>query len=239
MIDYYDMQNQPPSHYEYEITRNFKAEKQVKINVFREMKYRKHGQQVKKKIFREMKDLEGWCTYEKASVLMDIIFEHRPDVVVEIGVWGGKSFIPMAAALQYLGKGMIYGIDPWKSEDSIVGFDDANTDWWSKVNHEKIKNGFLNKLHQLHLTDYSTIIEASSADAPLIGRIDMIHIDGNHSEASALYDVKKWVPHVKKGGYIIFDDVDWPTTAKAVKWLNEHCTHVSTYHGMWGIWIKK
>ena len=58
---------------------------------------------VKEEAFQAMGELEGWCTRHKASVMMDLIFWTKPKVVVEIGVWGGKSLIPMAFAVKALG----------------------------------------------------------------------------------------------------------------------------------------
>ena len=137
--------------------------------------------------------------------------------------------------------GIIYGIDPWKASASVVGFDGVNYDWWSKVDHMMIYNKFSNKLHDLGLMNQVCIIQETSADAPKIYDIDLIHIDGNHSEDSALFDVQKWIPLVREGGFIIFDDLDWATTRKAVRWLDENCTRITTFHetNAWGIWINR
>ncbi|MBI2810794.1 MAG: class I SAM-dependent methyltransferase [Candidatus Melainabacteria bacterium] len=52
---------------------------------------------------------------------MDYIFELKPERVVEIGVFGGKSLVPMACALRANQKGRIYGIDPWDNKESVRG----------------------------------------------------------------------------------------------------------------------
>lgn len=54
--------------------------------------------------------------------------------------------------------------------------------------------------------------------------INILHIDGNHTEQIALADAKMFLPKVKKGGYIWFDDVNWSSTNKAVQFLTENCT---------------
>jgi hypothetical protein len=56
------------------------------------------------------------------------------------------------------------------------------------------------------------LVQSTSESAALIEDIELLHIDGNHSETTSLIDVTKWVPQVKKGGIIIFDDVNWVTT---------------------------
>lgn len=198
--------------------------------------------EIKKTVYKVMTQLDGWCSQTKAMVLMDIIFNHQPQVVVEIGIFGGKSFIPMAYAMKHGGNdGVVYGIDPWEKSESVIGFQDANYEWWSKVDHEKVYTKFTSKIKQLRLADVVHILRTSSKDAPCIYNIDVIHIDGNHSEESALFDVQKWVPLVRRGGIIIFDDIDWPCTYKATQWLDANCYRVTTFqeNNIWGIWVKK
>ena len=55
---------------------------------------------VKSTALQAMKELEGWCTDNKASILIDLILESKPTIIVEIGVFGGKSLVPMAFALK-------------------------------------------------------------------------------------------------------------------------------------------
>lgn len=212
-----------PSHYEYTIKDSHHKQKKIR-----------------EEAFRMMSTLDGWCPKIKATVLMNLIFNHQPEVVVEIGIFGGKSFIPMAHALKSTG-GIIYGIDPWKSSESMVGFDDVNKEWWGKVDHEMVMRKFLRKLGEYRLNDISKIIRATSAEAEDISNIGLIHIDGNHSADSALYDVQKWIPLVKSGGFIVFDDCDWNTTKRARDWLDENCYRILTIQeeNVWGIWMKK
>lgn len=61
---------------------------------------------------------DGWCTLEKAYALAAAVIMLRPSLVVEVGIWAGRSFVPMALALKQIGKGQIIGIDPWKAEES-------------------------------------------------------------------------------------------------------------------------
>jgi predicted O-methyltransferase YrrM len=216
---------EPASHYEFVVLkddRNF-------IN-----------QQVKQKAFNYMNQLEGWCSHNKASLLIDFILMLEPETLVEIGVFGGKSLIPMAVALKSVGKGKIYGIDPWDSLESVAGMEGENFDWWGHIDHEKILQGLRSKIVQFALEDQILLLRTTSEQAPYIPNIDILHIDGNHSEKAAYLDVNKWVPFVKKGGLIIFDDVTWGTNRSAVEWLDENCIKLVEFHEFndWGIWIK-
>lgn len=198
------------------------------------------SQGVKQIAFSYMNQLEGWCSHNKAAILMDLIFMLEPKTVVEIGVFGGKSLIPMATALRTVGKGKIFGIDPWDPLESIEGMDGENYNWWGQVDHEKILNGLKAKIAQFALNEQIILLKTTSELAPPIPDIDILHIDGNHSEKAAYLDVNKWVPLVKKGGLIIFDDITWGSNKSAVEWLDEYCIKLVEYHEFndWGIWIK-
>jgi len=222
-----DYNTPPPSHYEHVIDKNAIASiKQIALNM--------------------MDHLTGWCSKEKGGVLFDLVIKKRPDIIVEIGVFGGKSVVPMAVGLKANGKGMLYGIDPWEAEESVIGLQaETNKQWWGKLNHEEILNGLLQKIIQFKLEDQITLIRSTSENAPVIENIDILHIDGNHSEEASYFDVITWLPRVKQGGWIIFDDMTWNenghyTTARAVQWLNTHCIKIAEFSEDcdWGIWVK-
>lgn len=195
---------------------------------------------LKNKVFLSMKELHGWCSEQKASILIDLIQLIKPEKVVEIGVWGGKSLIPMAYAVQANGMGTVYGIDPWSAQASSDGMDGANLDWWSAVDHEMVYQGLVKNIENFNLQDDVVLIRKTSEEADLIEGIGLLHIDGNHSDEASYVDVTKWVPYVNKGGIIVFDDLNWSTTSRAVNWLNENCVKIAELRGdnIWGIWIK-
>src|SRR5271155_2865720 len=58
------------------------------------------SERVRTQAFEWMAQLEGWCSDLKATTLVDLVLKVRPQVIVEIGVWGGKSLVPMACALK-------------------------------------------------------------------------------------------------------------------------------------------
>ena len=208
---------------------------------------RDFSEQVKRQAFDWMSQLEGWCSDVKATTLVDLVLKAKPNIIVEIGVWGGKSLVPMACALQANGKGTIFGIDPWDSNASIEEtMEDANRTFWSYANHDAIFRGLVQKIDQFGLHDHVILIKSTSEDASLIPGIDMLHIDGNHSEKTSYSDVLKWVPLMNSGGWIIFDDMTWTekginTTARAVEWLDQHCVKIAQFsdiYCVWGIWVK-
>src|SRR4051812_47320274 len=82
---------------------------------------------------------EGWCTVDKAKTLAASVLAIRPGTVVQIGVWAGRSLIPMALACQSVHKGIVIGIDPWSPDASAEGQIGENLAWWKDVApHESI-----------------------------------------------------------------------------------------------------
>jgi len=216
----------PVSYYEYTVkTRKEESDKRFKQTAL-----------------QAMKQLQGWCSEYKASTLMDLVWLMRPKTIVEIGVFGGKSLVPMAFALKAIGAGgVVYGIDPWSAAASAEGQDGVNKDYWSTLDHQGILNDLRSKVSLFRLDDQIRLVQATSEDAVPIENIDILHIDGNHSDEASYFDTLKWVPLVRKGGMIIFDDITWSTIDRALTWLDANCTkllQIDDEENSWGIWIK-
>lgn len=185
------------------------------------------NQKLYDRIVHNLSALEGWCTASKACRLADAILVTKARVVVEVGIFGGRSLIPMAMACDFQGQGVVWGIDPWRKDDCCEGENVKENDaWWRSLNLERIYRGFVQRVLEHDLTGRCNWLRGTAEFfAPLFPRksIDVLHIDGNHSEKKSVEDVKLWLPKVRKGGYIFFDDIAWPTTAKAVKLLKTQC----------------
>ncbi len=201
---------------------------------------------IKQEAFWCMEFLHGWCSCQKAEFLIDLVLQSKPLKVVEIGVWGGKSLVPIAHALKKNGAGVIYGIDPWDKVASLRGMkNEGSKVFWQLADHGEVYRDLVERIKEFDLSAQIELICATSEEAYKIDQIDLLHVDGNHSEENSLFDVQKWVPYVKKGGYIIFDDMTWFeggkfTTQKAVEWLDEHCFKLAEFTdiSVWGVWIK-
>ena len=174
----------------------------------------------------------GWCSREKAERLMDLVLKEKPKVCVEIGVFEGASVFPIATTLQFLGGGVIYCIDPWDRMEAIRYFnpteDKESIEWWEKVNFERIYKNFQRFINIRKLNEYCVILRKSSSDAAedIKEPIDFLHIDGNHSEIISLLDVRTYLPKVRSGGYICYNDCFWPERIAAMDLLSESCEFV-------------
>jgi predicted O-methyltransferase YrrM len=180
--------------------------------------------------------IEGWCEKDKALKLYDVIREVKPDLCVEIGVFGGSSLIPQALALKHNNKGTIAGIDPWNNNSAIEEMENfANKNWWGQVDLQGVYDRFLNKLKIYEVEQFCKIIRKKSNQA--VSRfddasIDILHIDGNHCEKLAYEDSVMYYPKVKIGGYIFFDDIGWTensktiSTEKGLNFLMQYCEKI-------------
>jgi cephalosporin hydroxylase len=165
--------------------------------------------------------IQGWCSLEKAEKMMQLIYDTHPKTCVEIGVFGGSSIYPTAKALKYLDSGKVHAIDSWSTEDCQEGYNatDANFQWWGSFDLNEIYLNFEQMLKSYQLGSYCNVMRMSSQQAVSSfadESIDILHIDGNHTEEVALADVKMYLPKLKKGGYLWFDDVNWTSTSRAV-----------------------
>lgn len=193
------------------------------------------NQELQTLIEAEIPPLEGWATVEKAKAMVELILETIPAVAVEIGVFGGKSLIPQAMAFREIGSGFVIGIDPWTSESAVEGESDPeNKEWWGKaVDFHVIHRLCMEAVHKLKLDPWLRILRMTAEEALDLQMfkagsrtIDILHVDGNHSEVASVRNVLDYLPLVTPGGYVWFDDSDWETTQPAVKLMDTYADRV-------------
>lgn len=170
--------------------------------------------------------IPGWLSPDRAVEMYRFVREHRPEVAVEIGVFGGRSLLAIAMAMQDNGYGKIYGIDPWKNSDCVEGdHNEPDRRWWSKVDLHNVHRLCMEFLWKYHLDNHVTIIRSTSQGCHEIipSNIGVLYIDGNHSEVASCRDVELFVPKVALGGHIWMDDCDWTSTKKAQQMMEGIC----------------
>ena len=188
--------------------------------------------QLKQRICDLLPSIYGWCSREKALTLIDLTLQLKPKVCVDIGVFGGSSLFPVAFALKFLGSGVVIGIDPWEKFESVRYLtsyrDEPHLRWWAQVDHGNIYNSYLKSVKQFGLENFCiTRKMTSQRAAPTIDQIDLLHIDGNHSEECFTYDTKAYLPLVRPGGYILLNDSLWENAQPAIDLLLEQCDMIT------------
>lgn len=163
--------------------------------------------------------LQGWCTVEKAQWLARRIVEEKYQNVVEIGVFGGRSLVPMAMAMEHLYRvsgvkdGIIDGIDAYRNDVAEAEeLDPANKGWWKSIDLNSIYKAAQTAVISQRVGAFVNFQLCSSeqgvakfADESL----DLVHVDGSHNEAASTRDVKIWWPKLRPGGIMVMDDTDW------------------------------
>lgn len=185
-------------------------------------------------IYNYLPHMEGWTTPERGEEMAERIYETKAQTILDIGVFAGRSTISMGFVARELGGSHVYGIDPWKIDAQIEGDSvEENARWWKeKANLEEMHRQTMIAIWAHRLDPWVTIIRNGSQNvARLFDRIDFLNIDGSHTELASCRDVNLYVPKLRSGCYLTFDDCDWPTTQAALRLVEQQCELVKTMKG--------
>jgi len=136
---------------------------------------------------------KGHYAERELQYLEEAVRRRAPEVVLEIGVYLGRSTKAIADALP--DRGTVIAVDPWRDAD---GF------------HRKVAG--MASEHNRANPDRSIVVCRSmshdAAKAWVDPRIDFVHIDGDHRSLGVYRDIRDWLPHLSKDGFFIGHD--WP-----------------------------
>lgn len=166
----------------------------------------------------------GWMSPERAVEMAELVLVNKPKTILELGVFGGRSFISQALALKEIGEGVIYGVDAWNVDWTLEGENDQNKAWWKTINMHEIHRAAVEAIWKYGLEKQAILIRAPSQYChDLFRKVNMVMLDGNHSEVASCRDVELYLPKLVKDGILVMDDTDWPTTAKAQEMIQAKC----------------
>jgi len=166
------------------------------------------------KISEMVPRIPGWCSISKAQTLAAIIMVRRPTLVLELGIFAGRSLIPMALAAKAVGNVRVIGVDPWRSDASVQGQTEDHQKWWGQqILHDNAKGVFESwvaglglhdvvETHQMTSDDYSTLLRQEG------NKYGLLHVDGNHSQ-QAIKDVLNFACRMNAGSFCVMDDLQW------------------------------
>lgn len=194
---------------------------------------------LKKQIQQVTDNLLGWCPLDKSLLLAELVIETQSKISVELGIYGGRSLVPMALGAKQFG-GLVIGVEPWENQPALEGDNSKeNDDWWTEINLGQVKEAYYHGALNFGTVANTKVLEMTSKQAlPLIKEykgIKVIHQDGNHSELVSSWEVENYLPLLEKGGYWIIDDTAWETTQNAQRLLEKK---LKLYHdgGGWRIY---
>jgi predicted O-methyltransferase YrrM len=184
-------------------------------------------QALEPKIEQLISGLDGWCTPHKGAVLYKLASDAHVKTGLEIGIFAGKSMFPVCLAFKDKGHGKHYGVEPWSAEVATETVtNEVNDEWWSKLDFPAIKLQFFSNLIRFGLLPHAGVVESASDSAYALfstyrfrQKIDLLHIDGAHSTPESLHDVTNWTKLVRPSGYVVLDDINWPSVELAYTYL--------------------
>lgn len=179
-------------------------------------------------LLAQVETIHGECARDKILALAGVVPTAPRGDIVEIGALFGKSSYVLNRVGAWCGIGATLCVDPWNlglsvQTDAPTHIQEASGGWdW-----EVVYQGFLTAMlacasppfNYLRMTSadaraaYTTghsVTSAEFGETPLAGAIAVLHIDGNHDEAAVAEDFALWGPLVIPGGWVIFDDYNWP-----------------------------
>ena len=124
-------------------------------------------------------------------VLQEIIWETRPQLVIETGIARGGSLVLSASILQLIGEGQVFGVDI-----------DIRAH-----NRKAIEAHPL--AHRIRMTEGSSVDEAVVAEArraaSAVDRV-MVILDSNHTHEHVLAELGAYAPLVTMGQFLVVAD---------------------------------
>ncbi|MFC0282493.1 glycosyltransferase [Camelimonas abortus] len=170
-------------------------------------------------------DIGGGSGFPKVAVMAALAEFLGLTTYIEVGVYRGRSFLPLAWSFAQRG-GHSIAVDPYsRDEADEKGLPDdireavaafiATTDW------DSVYDEFMGRRSALELDASTTVFrKASSAAFPLVAEKAsgsmMIHIDGNHDTRCVMEDVRRYMSLMADGDVLVLDDTDWESVKPAL-----------------------
>lgn len=156
--------------------------------------------------------IDGWLTVDEAITLYELAraLPHEHPLAVEIGCWQGKSSVCLATGLRHKNGPRLCCIDPFDAsgdaESAGLYADRAG------ALTNPLRAVFEQNLSDAGVRDLVDVRQGYSQDFARSWRepIDLLFLDGDHSDAAALRDFGDWAGHVRPGGYLVLHDAVHP-----------------------------
>lgn len=158
--------------------------------------------------------LPGWTEVEKAQRLTAMVLALKPELSVEIGVYGGRSLLALAFGHKANAYGAVLGIDPFTNEAACEGYAGENLKSWQAVPFDTIYKGLTETLRREGVQNVVLLVREKSDNVTPPAKIDLLHLDGQHTD-QASRDVGRFAPNVRVGGLCVVDDTGWTNDGDA------------------------
>lgn len=173
-------------------------------------------------VYKVVEESSSHAAFNKAEcqAMYDILYRMpRMSLIVEIGVQFGRS-LSVIAEVSKDKEHSVIGIDNWKEDVSAEA--KAHVEAQIKKHHWPVR--LIN-------------MDSVEAEKYVSGDVGLLHIDGDHTPEGVMRDIVTWVPRLKIGGYICFDDyghVSLPGVFQSVTAYRESHPGQFEYIGLYG-----
>lgn len=174
------------------------------------------------------RDIGGGSGFDKLAVMDTIARLCQLRSYLEIGVWHGRSFFPMSASFASRG-GRSVGVDPYFRDAAFQqempnAIRETVERFIRDTDYDAVYRATAERQRQFGLTEASTLLRQTSVEAaPFLDAsgmvFDMLHVDGNHDHSAVLADLSLHLPRLSPQGFVVLDDIDWPSVGPAVQLL--------------------
>lgn len=128
----------------------------------------------------------------------DLVATLRPALLVELGVDRGESYFGFCqAASEHRTGTRCFGVDTWRGDHHAGGYDEATFTQVSEHNH-----AYYESFSTLLRSDFHEALSRFQDET-----IDLLHLDGLHTEAAVRHDLESWLPKLRPGGLLLLHDV--------------------------------
>ncbi len=128
----------------------------------------------------------------------DLVAQLKPRLLVELGTDRGESYFTFCQSARENQTGTrCLAIDHWRGDPHAGSYDETT---FSAVEAH----------NRAHYASFSTLLRSTfdaAQDRFGAESIDLLHIDGHHSETAARHDVENWLPKLRRGGILLMHDV--------------------------------
>lgn len=128
----------------------------------------------------------------------DLVAILKPRLLVELGVDRGESYFAFCqAALENETGTRCFGIDTWRGDEHAGGYDETT---FAQVSAHNRRN----------FESFSTLLRSSFDEALAQfddNMVDVLHLDGLHTEAAVRHDLDSWLPKLRPGAILLLHDV--------------------------------
>jgi glycosyltransferase involved in cell wall biosynthesis len=128
----------------------------------------------------------------------DLVAQLRPSLLVELGTDRGESYFAFCqSALENRTGTKCYAIDHWRGDPHAGSYDE--TTFLAVDAHNRAHYAVFSTLLRFTFDAAAERFEPES--------IDLMHIDGHHTQEAVRHDLETWLPKLRPGGILLLHDV--------------------------------